>query len=174
MRACPSELSIDSHLHHFAGPRDFLDCYSVPINDRDVPIDEVVSYIFKALPWWINGLLRVRDAGVSVVGLKTTASLAKRGAADERPKVNFLKILSVAPDEIILGEDDRHLDFRIAVRRDGSQNHRISLATWVHTHNAFGRLYLRTILPLHIVIVKARLTALSRRYAKPARRLPAR
>jgi hypothetical protein len=37
-----------------------------------------------------------------------------------------------APEEIILGTDDRHLNFRIAVLRQGG---RLYMSTWVHPHN---------------------------------------
>ena len=50
-------------------------------------------------------------------------------------------------------------------RRDGEQHGRISLATWVHTHNLLGAVYLRTILPFHVMIVRSRLTAMAETYA---------
>jgi hypothetical protein len=52
-------------------------------------------------------------------------------------------------DEVILGIDDRHLDFRIGlIRHEG----RIFMSTWVHPHNLWGRGYLATVMPFHILI----------------------
>ena len=49
--------------------------------------------------------------------------------------------------------------------RDGARGDRISLATWVHTHNRLGRAYLKLILPFHVLIVRSRLAALARHFA---------
>lgn len=53
--------------------------------------------------------------------------------------------------EIIVGFNDRHLNFRVSIL---SHEGRISAATWVHPHNPGGRFYLRTILPFHKRIVR--------------------
>ncbi len=57
--------------------------------------------------------------------------------------------------ELMAGFDDKHLDFRISVI---SKQGKIYLATWVHTHNFWGKLYLTAILPFHILIVRNGLT----------------
>lgn len=76
-------------------------------------------------------------------------------------QINFLTILSLSEQEIVLGEDDKHLDFRIAFRREGTGISRVSLATLVKPHNSFGRTYLRLIQPFHDRIVLSRLDALA-------------
>lgn len=168
-RVQASELAAESRLHAFWAPGDFLDCYSVDIGRGQVPIEKIAQRIFIGLPAWINALLALRDLGVTLFGLKTTAALPKentiRPAIEVGETINFFRVRSLAENEIILGEDDRHLDFKIAVRRDGDDNSRISLATWVHAHNLLGRAYLRLILPFHVLIVNARLAALARELA---------
>ena len=165
-----TELAQDSQLHGYVGNGDFLDCYSVEIGRADVPIAEVAQRLFTGLPCWINSLLAARDIGVSVFGLKTTAGLPRneemRESVQVGDQINFFPVRSIEENEIILGEDDRHLDFKIAVRRDGENADRISLATWVHTHNPLGAIYLHTITAFHILIVNSRLTALARHYAQ--------
>jgi len=54
-------------------------------------------------------------------------------------------------DEILLGLDDKHLNFLISVMR---HEQGFTLATWVHTHNWFGRAYLWIIMPFHKLIVR--------------------
>ena len=165
-----TELAKESQLHGYVGEGDFLDCYSVDIGRSDIPVAEVTQRIFTDLPCWINSLLAARDVGVSVFGLKTTASLprneAMRDSVEVGDQINFFPVRSIDENEIILGEDDRHLDFKIAVRRDGENADRISLATWVRTHNPLGAIYLRTITAFHILIVNSRLAALARHYAQ--------
>lgn len=164
-----TDLAEGSQLHDYVREGDFLDCYSVDIGRADVPLDEVAQRIFTGLPCWIRSLLAARDLGVSAFGLKTTASLPRNDAIRDSvavgESINFFPVRSVDENEIILGEDDRHLDFKIAVRRDENRPSRISLATWVHTHNPLGDIYLRTITGFHILIVNSRLAALARHYA---------
>ncbi len=164
-----SALAAESRLHAFSEPGDFLDCYSVEIGRGEAPIAEIAQRIFLGLPAWINALLALRDLAVAPFGLKTTLALPKdtrvRPAVAVGDFINFFRVRSLAEDEIILGEDDRHLDFKIAVRRDGEGGRRVSLATWVHPHNRLGRAYLRLILPFHVRIVNARLAALARELA---------
>ena len=53
--------------------------------------------------------------------------------------------------EIIAGFNDKHLDFRVAVL---SLSNHVYLATWVHPHNIGGKLYLKAIMPFHILIAR--------------------
>lgn len=165
-----TELARDSQLYAYVGDRDFLDCYSVEIDRADVPMEEVAQRIFTGLPCWINSLLAARDFGVGFLGLKTTSGLPRndtiRPSVEVGESINFFRVRSIGEHEIILGEDDRHLDFKIAVHRDREKPNRISLATWVHTHNPLGDAYLRTISAFHVLIVNARLAALARHFAR--------
>lgn len=169
MAVTKTKLASGSALHHFVQRGDFLDCYSVEIERTGLPIEEIAQRIFIGLPVWINALLAARDLGVTLFGLKTTSKLPKnndrRTAVEVGKPINFFCVRSVTQNEIILGEDDAHLDFKIAVFRETENSNRISLATWVHTHNRLGRLYLRTISRFHVLIVNSRLRALSRELA---------
>ena len=164
-----TELARDSRLHDYVGKGDFLDCYSVEVDRVDAPLHEVAQHLLTDMPCWIRSLLAVRDLAVSPFGLKTTSSLPTnatiRSSVEVGEAINFFHVRRIDEDEIILGEDDRHLDFRIAVRRDRDKPSRISLATWVRTHNPLGAAYLRTITAFHILIVNSSLARLARHYA---------
>lgn len=159
-----------SHLHTCFNDDDFLDCYSVDLNRTDIPLMEVTQRIFIDLPGWVNGLLAVRDISVSLLSLKTTAGLPKnldhRTTVKVGEHINFLCVRRIAENEIILGEEDRHLDFKISVCRETSSSSRISLATWVHPHGLLGKTYLSIIRPFHVQIVRSRLSGLARYYAR--------
>jgi len=120
----------------FHRPGDFLDCYSVasPLSPR------AAADRGLALPGWAAALLRLRNALVRPFGLKT-------GGA-ESP---IFATCHESDTEVILGTNDRHLNFRIGLYREDG---RIYLSTWVHPHNAWGRAYLRLVLPFHILIVR--------------------
>ncbi|MEO7642897.1 MAG: DUF2867 domain-containing protein, partial [Ramlibacter sp.] len=69
--------------------------------------------------------------------------------------------------EIILGEDDSHLDFRVSVlvrpvpgEADGAVQ--VVVSTVVHCHNLLGRSYLTLITPFHRQVVQAGLRRAAR------------
>ena len=115
-------------------PGDFLDCYSVAssLSPREA------AALGLSLPGWARALLALRNALVRPFGLKTGT-----------PEGPIFPTCHETDSEIVLGTDDRHLDFRIGViRQDG----RIYMSTWVHPHNRWGRTYLRLVMPFHILI----------------------
>lgn len=115
-------------------PGDFLDCYSVA--STLAPREAAAKGL--SLPGWANSLLALRNTLVRPFGLKT-------GAADQP----IFPTCHESDTELILGTDDRHLDFRIGlIRQDG----RIYMSTWVRPHNAWGRAYLALVMPFHILI----------------------
>jgi hypothetical protein len=115
-------------------PGDFLDCYSVASSLS--PREAMVRGL--SLPAWAGALLRLRNTLVRPFGLKT----GTEGAP-------IFPVCHETADQIILGTDDRHLDFRIGlIRADG----RLYMSTWVHPHNAWGRAYLAAVMPFHILI----------------------
>ena len=63
-----------------------------------------------------------------------------------------------AADEVVMGFDDKHLDFRVVVdvaTSGGSRN--VTATTLVKTHNLLGRTYLAVIMPFHRPVVRAML-----------------
>jgi hypothetical protein len=103
-------------------------------------------------------LLIIRDIAVTPLGLKTTSALGRHsrrtGHFECGDYLGFFKIRSITADEIILGENDFHLDFRLAVHRTRVPEPTVYIATWVRPHNCLGRMYLRVVLPFHALIVK--------------------
>jgi hypothetical protein len=127
-----------SRLWPLIGKGDFVDCYSV----QSVLSPRAAVTRGLALPRWAKSLLAARNAMVRPLGLKT-------GAKDSKDRVGIFPVQAEAANEILLGFDDRHLDFRIAVRCEGG---RAYMSTWVHPHNLWGRFYLRLVMPFHILI----------------------
>lgn len=127
-----------SLLHARAAPTDFLDCYSVA---SDLPPRQAAG-IITAFPGWVQVLMRLRGVLTAPFGL------AKEGPKT-RDSIGIFPVETETAEEIIAGFNDRHLNFRISVQ---SREGRVFLATWVHPHNPGGRLYLRMIMPFHILI----------------------
>lgn len=125
--------------HH--RPGDFLDCYSVAstLSPRQA------ATIGFALPAWAQALLTLRNALVRPFGLKT-------GAAAGAKTSGIFPVCKESADELIVGLDDRHLDFRVALMR---QDGRLYMSTWVQPHNLAGRIYLKVVMPFHILISRS-------------------
>ena len=142
----------------------YIDSFSVPRAKADASIVEIYAAVLGALPPWFKALMMVRTALVAPLGIAGPgwAELNRRidttRAYAVGDTIGRWRIDHIDADEIIAGYDDRHLDFRVSVRRGAD----IVLTTAVKTHNAFGRLYLATIKPFHRFGVRRLLTNASK------------
>src|ERR1700730_3538521 len=82
-------------------------------------------------------------------------------SADAGPanSAGYLPLLSKSAGELVMGGDDRHLDFRVAVllRTGAAAGRELVVVTVVHCHNRLGRTYLAVIAPFHRTILRANL-----------------
>jgi Protein of unknown function (DUF2867) len=135
---------------------DFTDAYSVHIAD---PLDatEAARRMLGRRPWWVDGLLVLRNLAVTPFGLK-------RGAPAGAERIGIFPIVSASPEQVVMGFDDAHLDFRVVVEVAPEKNgQRVTATTFVRTRNRLGRLYLAAVKPFHRVIVPAMLAQVGRK-----------
>ena len=113
---------------------------------------------FERPAGWIRALTRVRDAVMATVGVKSSRAIGAAAAA-RGPVIGYFPLLSKSAGELVVGEDDRHLDFRVAVlvRTDAQGGRELVVVTVVHCHNRLGRAYLAVIAPFHRTILRANL-----------------
>lgn len=118
---------------------------------------------FERQAWWIRALTRVRDATMATVGVKSSRAIGAAAAA-RGPVIGFFPVLSKNAHELLVGEDDRHLDFRVAflLRNGAAGGQELVVVTVVHCHNWLGRAYLAVIVPFHRVIAQASLEQAAR------------
>jgi hypothetical protein len=118
---------------------------------------------FERPAWWIRALTRVRDAMMAPVGVKSSRAVGAAAAA-RGPVIGFFPVLSKNARELVVGEDDRHLDFRVALllRTGAAGGRELVVVTVVHCHNWLGRTYLAAIAPFHRVIARASLEQAAR------------
>jgi len=123
-------------------------------------------FLISHQPSWIGWLTNVRDAIVACFGLKTARHLATLANEATAERIGIFKVYRKSENEIILGEDDRHLDFRLSVLRSPSLSPmlggQLTVSTVVHCHNLLGRAYLGVIAPFHRLVVKASLRRAAR------------
>ena len=129
----------------------FADAFSIDLDDAGLDAVSAANLVFSSTPMWINRLLAVRNAVVRPFGLKVTNDTALRSA----DRIGFFPCLSRSPERVVLGFNDAHLDFRIAVDAQSlaGTSKRFTATTIVKPHNLFGRMYLATIMPFHKLIV---------------------
>ncbi|USX12853.1 DUF2867 domain-containing protein [Oxalobacteraceae bacterium OTU3CAMAD1] len=142
---------------------DLADAFAIrlPLGASNDP-DLLARFIFSHQPSWVDTLLSLRDVIVAAFGLKTSKQLAViAAAAKTSERVGIFKIYSTNETEIVLGEDDKHLDFRLSVLCSTGaapdSGRQLTLSTVVHCHNLLGRVYIQVIAPFHRMVVKASL-----------------
>lgn len=154
-------LPSESRLAKLYGQADFADAFSV-----DLPADDthdaasLAEDLFAQQPKWIARLLQVRDTLVQPFGLKRAADLRSMSA----DRLNIFRVYERHDDEIILGEDDAHLDFRLSVLvGPASDDHprRLIVTTLVFYNRLLGRAYIALIAPFHRMVVRASLRHLT-------------
>lgn len=133
-----TQLPLQSLLSDRVKPTDFIDCYSVESNLSPRSAAEIITNF----PGWARFLLKIRALVTAPFGLSNDGPTAS-------DKVGIFPVETENSHELIAGFNDKHLDFRVSVI---SQKGRVFLATWVHTNNIGGRIYLKAILPFHILI----------------------
>jgi hypothetical protein len=95
---------------------DLLDSYSVRLGPgRRTTMRSLAEAAFANPPMWYQTLLAVRDGAMKAFGVKSSSEVRRETAPDQR--IDFIPIHAISIDEIVVGEDDRHLNFRLSLLR---------------------------------------------------------
>ena len=135
----------------------FADAFAIDLpSNATGDAERLAAHMLMGQARWVRWLIALRDTLVAGFGLKTSSGLRDDGAATDR--IDFFRVYDRRRHEIILGEDDRHLDFRLSVLVEESALCRRLVATTVVTFNHLGgRAYIAGIAPFHRLIVKSSL-----------------
>jgi hypothetical protein len=151
-----------SRVAHIYKSTNLADAYAIrlPVGASGDP-ELLARFIFTHQPSWIGILTRIRDAVVACFGLKTAKHLATLSQDASSKRISFFKVYSTSKTEVVLGEDDKHLDFRVSVccldERTPEIGQQLILSTVVNCHNLLGRTYILIITPFHRMVVRASL-----------------
>ena len=150
----------DSVLAPLYAGADLLDAFAIRLpagasNDLEV----LTRIALERQAGWIRALTVVRDTVMATVGVKSSRAIGAAAVARGLKVIGYLPVLSKSAGELVMGGDDRHLDFRVGVQqRPGVPDGReLVVATVVHCHNGLGRMYLAVIAPFHRTILRANL-----------------
>lgn len=136
--------------HHALLEGDWADAFRTRAKHPFANARAVGETAFSTFPFWVNILMAIRNLCVSPFGLETG-----RGQNPGHERIGFFPLVSETADEVVVGLNDKHLDFRCVVdiaNRDGHQE--ITISTIIARHNLLGRLYLAVILPFHRLILR--------------------
>ncbi len=131
---------------------DFYDTFSTTNHINS--IKEITNLVFNTTPNWINLLFTLRNKVAGIFGLKTEMPSDYNEDYKVGGYVKFFKIYSISDNEVILGADDSHLNFRAIVINDNANLFNIKVITLVEYNNLKGKIYMRMIKPFHRQIVK--------------------
>jgi hypothetical protein len=147
-------------LPHPALPEaDWADCYQLRVNDPDLTAIDAARLMLGHFPPWVRMLMTIRNKVVVPLGIKSSAS----HSPDDMEMIGVFPIVSQSAHQVVLGFDDRHLDFRAVIDiHDDNGQRLVSAMTLVKRNILFGKLYLAAITPFHNLIVSALLANVNR------------
>jgi hypothetical protein len=132
----------------------FIDSYRVPLPLNGSVID-IFFAVFGHHPAWLKAILLVRHRVGGWFGLRAASTpqiMAPTRAETYRvgESIGPWRIHFLGDEELVAGGDDKHLDFRLSVRKENiGQTAYAFVSTVCRAHNRFGRIYLTSIAPFH-------------------------
>lgn len=131
---------------------DFKDAFAIT-NHRN-NLEEITKMVFEQNPKWLQFLFKIRGLFGVYLGLKKHTPSDYKDDFKVGGHVKFFKIYSIEPNEIILGANDNHLNFRVSVYNSHTLKNNIQLSTLVKYHNRTGKIYMKLIAPFHRMVIR--------------------
>lgn len=150
-------VKVDPRVKNLLPGSTFADAYRVVGIRSDLNARQAARIIFNSPPAWADALIAVRNWIVGWFGLKAGE---RPVGADDNSHISFFPIVIESPQEMILGLDDHHLDFRLVVTLESTtaDTQQITVTSVVKTHNRLGRVYLMIIMPFHRLLARTMLS----------------
>lgn len=156
----PENSSITQDLWGF----DYCDSFQIIENGNDT-IDNITTRIL-IVPEWVDKLMKFRNSIVRLFGLKV-GDKRDIDVAEYYPigsKAIYFTVIDRNNNEIVMAENDKHLNFRVSILIDKNEiNSNITFTTIVKFNNIFGRLYFLFIKPFHRLIIKSLLKRVNKK-----------
>jgi hypothetical protein len=119
-------------------------------------------------PRWVERSMALRNRVAAKLGLKNLGGFASfdgtKAEDDYLPgeRVGIFTLFERTPDEVLLGDRDKHLDVMLSLhRRRFGPDAELTITTVVHVHNRLGRLYMLPVRPMHKLIAPATMKRLA-------------
>jgi Protein of unknown function (DUF2867) len=124
----------------------FSDCYKIPLRDQAMPMPAIFFAIFGHHPLWVKALILTRNRAAAIFGLEvpTATSIFKpmqKSHYHVGENIGPWPIFELQENELIVGRNNSHLDFRLSLLKAQSYNgHDIMVSTICNVHNIYGKL----------------------------------
>jgi hypothetical protein len=137
---------------------------------------DIGKAFFSSGPKWVGKLFNLRNKIVSLFGLKTSGNVIDRQQqldnfkCEPGEQLGLFRVFNKTDNEVIIGEDDKHLNFRVSLflhksKTDQSKKD-LTISTTVVFNNWFGRLYFLPVRPFHKFIVPTMLKGIIKELEK--------
>ncbi len=133
----------------------FRDSYRASLSCKRASIVDIFLGIFAHHPMWMKIVLIVRNRiapffGLDAPGASDIINFEIKSSYNVGDKIGVWPILSLTETELVVGRDDKHLDFRLSVLKvtDG-ETASVVVSTICVVNNTFGKVYLFFIVPFH-------------------------
>src|SRR4030095_6134520 len=130
----------------------FCDAYQTAVSNPKLNPQDVYEAVLGCTPGWVKMLLKIRGIVASLLGLSHEGvshfQLTPKANYQIGQRVGMFSIQSIEPNELILGDNDKHLDFRVSIYRSSLNGVEMAtVSTAVKTHNTIGSLYMLVVKP---------------------------
>lgn len=130
---------------------DFVDTFST--TNQTHSLEDICQLIFNSEPPWVTILFKIRNLLARFVGLKMEQPADYHTDFVVGGYIKFFKIYTIAENEVILGADDSHLNFRAVISRAQGTMDNIKVTTLVKFNNKTGKIYMKLIKPFHKAVL---------------------
>lgn len=154
----PKQSILSGHIYDYADSY----CGNLDPEKNDITPTDIAKGFFSSSPKWVHFLMSLRNSIVSIFGLKTGASQLNDESSldhmtlEKGDQLGIFKVFDKNDQELILGENDKHLNFRVSLMIDPEPRpkKKLIISTIVIFHNWFGKLYFLPVKPFHKFIVR--------------------
>lgn len=161
MHITPVPIPAESHLPQSLRQIDFGDAYEVRLNKHELSATGAYIAVFGSEPTWVRWLMKLRGRIAALFGITHDFDSGKKIDIDHPERNVFVvgerlgpfTVRLVTENEFVVGDDDKHLNFRISTlrfERDGVAY--ITISTGVEIHNRLGHAYMFVVKPFHRLI----------------------
>jgi hypothetical protein len=149
------------------GYDDYCDTFVVAAGEN-ISFDELTTVSLTTNPKWVDFLVWLRNKIVRLFGLITempdTSGIDKAKTIEPGCNVGFFNVLKRNGEDILMGNEDKHLDFVLStyIFRNSSNERIFAITTKVKLKNTFGKAYFSCIKPFHSLILNSTMKRLNK------------
>jgi hypothetical protein len=141
---------------------DYSDCFVFEIKDPNdvIKLSDIGNEFVKPGPKWVDSLFKIRNSIAAKFNLKTPDNTGDLPNIENKEwkigdQVGIFKLFDKSENELIMGEDDSHLCFRVSVYLDSTNSDvkLVYVSTLVKYNNLLGKIYFAFVGPFHRLIV---------------------